>query len=193
MSLFVSSSTRFAACPARRRAAFTLIEVLVVIAIIVALIGISVVAGSAVKRSMNQKVTKSTMTQLRVMMADYLKEGNPEPTVPSPWPYASNVPTAYEQTNPPSDPYNWVRALSASTRNAAAFAKLPQIRDPFDNTRILVVDGFNNPIRYFPSLNGKDGYFQSAGRDGVFVNTVKQPTGSEPPLAQDDVKSTDTF
>lgn len=173
----------------RRRSAFTLMEILLVVAILVTLIAISMFVGGAVKRSMAAKSTRTTLQTMQNLMRDYLKAGNPEPQVPASWPYSPINHPSEDRTNVPSDPVNWVRALRAtdSTGRLGDLVKNDRLGNP------VVLDGFGNAIRYVPAVTTgtqqREGFFQSAGPDGIWLDGLAPPPNVK--LQQDDLKSTD--
>jgi prepilin-type N-terminal cleavage/methylation domain-containing protein len=189
-SIFLLASDR------RRRLprAFTLIEIMVVVAIIVILVGITVAVGTQVKRTAQRKNTLVELQALSGYMDQYLSQGNPEPTVTTPWPYPAGnpqfAPTKDSSgTVPGSDVANWVKNLRASPLGTKLSA-YPMDKDPLNNPTLL--DKYGTPIRYIPSnpATKAKGYFQSAGPDGIFSNTSPVPT---PVPQQDDIFSTDAM
>jgi len=184
---------------------FTLIEIMVVIAIIVILAGILLAVGSQIQAKAKINYTKTTLKTLDGLMKDYLSAGNPEPTIPSPWPYAAtNPPLAEAKTktllpiviSPDSDPINWVKALRSSPEFAKKLSNLKTGVDSLGN--VTIVDGFGTQIRYIPyNANTKrEGYFQSAGPDRTFSNEditqlVPAPLPGTPAPLLDDIYSTD--
>ncbi len=53
----------------------------------------------------------------------------------------------------------------------------------------LILDAWGNPVRYVPSANGRKGYFESAGPDGLFFGSIFPVNRSG--RKNDDVLSTD--
>lgn len=187
-----------------RRKGFTLIEMLVVIAVIAIVLTIVVAIGSGVKSGANRRATLAELKTLEGIMSDYLAAGNPEPTPPASWPYtADKTPEVWSETNPPSDPTNWVLALKSFPETAKKLASLQTGTDTdwhkasAASARQVVLDSFGNAIRYIPSTTAKQGYFMSAGPDGRFsmtVNLIPTPPPEPDPVASlraDELFSTD--
>jgi type II secretory pathway pseudopilin PulG len=186
--------------PAR---AFTLIEMLVVIVIIMILIGAVVAVGSMVRANATRR---STLAQLHVLdgaMKDYLDAGNPEPaaTPTASWPYQASSSNAAQwyPTNPPSDLFNWIIALKSDPRTAKKLENMTTDTDasfPYSGaavTHTLILDGYGTPIRYVPSNGSTPGYFISAGPDSKFSNSVDSSGSTTPSkdLRADEIRSTD--
>src|SRR4051812_48275037 len=105
--------------------AFTLIEMLVVIFILLILASAVVAVGSQFKASSARKSTLLTLKTCDLIMKDYIAAGHTEPSAEtpanwsyspdSPWThaYAGNPPPPdlYLPTTPASDPIRWVMAL----------------------------------------------------------------------------------
>lgn len=115
----------------RSMRAFTLIEIMVVVAIIVILAGMGVAVGVAVKRSSADRATKTTLKALDSVMSLYLKD-NPEPSAA-----------------------NWLAALNANPATAKMLNSLPRGTPPGGSATPTgpapVLDGYGNPIRFLPS------------------------------------------
>jgi prepilin-type N-terminal cleavage/methylation domain-containing protein len=184
--------------PARRsRGGFTLIEILVVVAILVVLVALLVTVGRGARESAQIRQSHLTLHTVDGAMKHYLAAGNPEPvtatdaagTIGNPGSNADLI-----STIPNSDATRWVKALRAFPDTAKAINNLPtsSVTDPDDNTAkaTVVLDAFGTPIRYVPTntANKKDGYFESAGADRIFFTVNPQPTNKIPP---DDLYSTD--
>ncbi len=157
--------------PARR--AFTLIEIMVTVGIIVVLIGILVAVGTQVKHTAQNNATKATLEILRGSMSDYLKS-NAEPN-----------------TLPPStllSPTVWLPALK-SDPNIANNLKAIQ---GYTTSSTTVQDGFGFTIMYVPAVKGTNGlittpgYFVSPGPDGAMGTFGANPSD---PLTGDNILS----
>jgi type II secretory pathway pseudopilin PulG len=175
----------------RRASAFTIIEILVVVGIIVILAAITVSVGSSVKTNAAIRSTHVTLKTLEGVMKDYLAAGNPEPTPPATWPYPTTTPPgSYAPTTPASDPINWVIALRANPEYSKKLDALPHGQDIAATPNVVILDAFGTPIRYVPynSTTKKEGYFQSAGPDRLFTTESSPPTPAPLP---DDLYSTD--
>jgi prepilin-type N-terminal cleavage/methylation domain-containing protein len=79
------------------RRAFTLIEMMVVIAVLIVLVSAVVAIGGQVKSAGQRKTTLTTIRVCEGLMDEYLKMGNPEPTPPptATWPYGKPGPNWY--------------------------------------------------------------------------------------------------
>ena len=145
----------------RQTRGFTLIEIMVVVAVITVLASIAIFMGIQMKRGSAEKATKATFSTLDSAMGIYLKD-NREPTL-------------VEDTI-------WVLSLKSFPASAGAIKGL---KFSEDGTKVL--DGFNNPIVYHPSntppLNSPHGLFQSYGPDGLTGAKSSKP-------AEDDMYST---
>jgi prepilin-type N-terminal cleavage/methylation domain-containing protein len=116
---------------------FTLIEILIVIAVILILASIAVVIGIGVQGASRERTTKATFKILDAAMSAFLKD-HPEPTAA-----------------------NWVAALQAYPETASAISTKVSAGPP-----PVVLDGWGRPIQYVPSTAArKVGYFKSDGRD----------------------------
>ncbi|HVX86523.1 MAG TPA: type II secretion system protein [Phycisphaerae bacterium] len=199
-----------ASLPAARRG-FTLIEVMVVIAILVVLMALLVAVGSGVISNSKARQTHATLHTLDGVMKQYLDDGNPEPQPPdsTTWTtlYGAHPPQAYAQTQtkdpttgtldtaPDSDPINYVKLFRADPKIASELSTLKMSQDIStspNGPNMVILDAWGTPIRYVPynATTKKNGYFESAGPDGVFLTTVDPPvTGHTPP--PDDLYSTD--
>jgi prepilin-type N-terminal cleavage/methylation domain-containing protein len=204
------------------RRGFTLMEIMVVIAIIVVLMGLLVGVAAHAKENARIRQTRLTLQTVESLMKDYLKE-YPEPAIPTKadyWEYkdpiTQRIPIAeagsgYDQTcvpdytkpfpssitspkvpAPTSDPVYWVKALTANAPKPMAV--LSRSIDPLKNA--IVLDAWGTPIRYIPyNMDGtkKDGYFQSAGPDRIFMNSANIAPNATKPFPPDDLYSTDPF
>jgi prepilin-type N-terminal cleavage/methylation domain-containing protein len=197
------------------RRGFTLMEIMVVIAIIVVLMGLLVGVAAHAKENARIRQTRLTFQTVESLMKDYLKE-YPEPAIPTTADYWTqqkivDAGSGYDQTcvpdytkafpssitspkvaAPTSDPVYWVKALTANAPKSMAV--LSRSTDPLGNTVIL--DAWGTPIRYIPyNMDGtkKDGYFQSAGPDRIFMNSANIAPNATKPFPPDDLYSTDPF
>jgi len=165
------------------RAAFTLIELLIVIAIIALLVGISVVVGTKVVGSGKQRATEQVLRALDAALTSYIaeKSSNPPPTVDDP----RFVSSATKYLIPVCDGVNMTSGTQGTTINsvglfmlqakasAGASAALSQITStgkfyketaPDGNSGNdatlqpslpTILDGWGNPIRYVhPAFKG---------------------------------------
>jgi prepilin-type N-terminal cleavage/methylation domain-containing protein len=179
--------------PAGRRG-FTLIEVMVVIAILVILAALLVAVASGVIGTSKGRQTHATLHVLDGVMQTYLKDGNPEPDDPNLSGYSAN--TDMQKTNPVSDATRWVKALRADPDGAKGLSQLKSanVPDPDVPNAIatVIVDAWGTPIRYVPydKDTKKSGYFESAGPDGQFLTTTDPPPAPAK-LPPDDLYSTD--
>jgi prepilin-type N-terminal cleavage/methylation domain-containing protein len=126
-----------------KRRGFTLIEIMVVVAILVILIGITVMVGNGVRTKSQEKYTRTTLEKLKGMMVEYYAAGNPEP---------SN---------------RWFEALKANPKIADSMKGMEGFKDG------KILDGYGEPIVYVPSTSNpatgaliRGGYFMSPGPDG---------------------------
>ncbi|MCL2645995.1 MAG: type II secretion system GspH family protein [Phycisphaerales bacterium] len=145
--------------PSRRRAGFTLIELMIVAAVIIVLAGITLAVGISAKHGAGIRKTKETLQALDGIMKDYLAAGNPEPVASPPAPV----------NNP--DQTVWVQALRTSPDLANKLAGFTTKMT--NNGYLTILDAFGNAIGYVPSKSTGNtvttpGYFQSAGPDGLF-------------------------
>jgi prepilin-type N-terminal cleavage/methylation domain-containing protein len=203
------------------RRGFTLMEIMVVIAIIVVLMGLLVGVAAHAKENARIRQTRLTLHTVDLLMKDYVKE-YPEPGIPTKAEYweffdpikqtkpivDAGIPydvTCVPDTTKPfpasitastklpsSDPVYWVKALTAHAPKSMAV--LPRSTDPLGNT--IIVDAWGTPIRYIPyGMDGtkKEGYFQSAGPDRIFMNSVNIAPNATKPFPPDDLYSTDPF
>ncbi len=151
----------------RARAAFTLIELMVVIGIIMLLVGISVYAYTQVTRHSKAQKTKAGLEVCRALMAEYEatagaaaarqlvtdtgnswnNSGNPLDANP-PRPYAFDVQTRL-----------LLRELLRSPNSKKILARLPaeslqyaqvQINRQLTENLPLILDGYGKPIFYIP-------------------------------------------
>ncbi len=169
----------------RARRGFTLIEMLIVLAVIMILAAIGVLVGVQVKANAAKRYTHATLVTVAGIMKDYLAAGNPD--IPIPVAPPSNTPP-YD-TLPPSDPVLWVRILRASQFSA----KLGDLKTGVDSSgNVTVLDAWGTPIRYIPmnTTTKQDGYFQSFGVDRSPSNPAIAPATAPP---SDDLFSTDAF
>jgi len=120
---------------------FTMVEILIVIAIIVILAGIVVAIAVGVTSAAKEKATKATFERLDSAMSLFLKD-HPEPT-----------------------DANWVVAL----KSYGPSGQLLKNDLKTVNGNDVVLDGWGSPIHYLPShstaKNLPTGMFQSYGRD----------------------------
>jgi prepilin-type N-terminal cleavage/methylation domain-containing protein len=176
----------------KMRRGFTLIEMLVVIAIIMILMAVLVAVGSGVRDNANRRNTLAQLKALDGLMKDYLAEGNAEPQPPASWPYTSiDIGTWSPTINPASDPYNWLAAMKTSPTIAK---KLGVFKIETDSNwpktgpdHEIMTDGYGSAIRYVPSTDHAPGYFLSSGPDQRFNKTdmTKVRPGTEPPRPDD--------
>ena len=157
--------------PIRRRSGFTLIELMIVAAIIVVLAGITVAVGIGAKDRAGIRATRATLKALDGIMKEYIAAGNPEP----------------KATASPNNQTEWVQMLRASPETAS---KLSNLTTKSTNNSLTFIDSFGKPIVYVPSTfdNGTvatPGYFKSGGPDGILG------TGANDPHGADDLFSTD--
>ena len=150
---------------------FTLIEIMVVVAIITVLASIALFMGIQLKRSSGEKQTRAALEVLVGAMNAYIKD-NPEPPP---------LGTTTDETS-------WVMALKSFPASANM---LKSLKFSDDGSRVL--DGFSNPIIYIrpntPLPNQPTGQttgvFMSAGPDGL-----AGPLGSK--ASEDNIFSTGT-
>jgi prepilin-type N-terminal cleavage/methylation domain-containing protein len=205
--------------PRRLRNGFTLMEIMVVIAIIVVLMGLIVGVSAHARESARIRQTHLTLHTLDLIMKDYLKE-NAEPPIPTETDYWKNPAmrlilggAAYDETcvpdytktfpasitspkvpAPTSDPIYWVKALNAFAPKS--MAPLTKSVDPSPQVNTVILDAWGTPIRYVPyNIDGtkKEGYFQSAGPDRIFMDSANVAANATKPYPPDDLYSTDPF
>jgi prepilin-type N-terminal cleavage/methylation domain-containing protein len=206
------------------RRGFTLMEIMVVIAIIVVLMGLLVGVAAHAKENARIRQTRLTLHTLDALMKDYVKE-YPEPAIPTEAEYWKNAALgmpppdpAYDETcvpdytkqfpqsilapktpAPTSDPIYWVKVLTVfAPKPMASFTKGLDLvtGNPPPPKNTVILDAWGTPIRYVPyNIDGtkKDGYFQSAGPDRIFMNSVNIAPNATKPFPPDDLYSTDPF
>lgn len=128
------------ALPPASRRAFTLIEMMVVIGIIIILAGLALAVGMQVKRHAQERSTRTTLKALDNIMSDYLGNGpdggNQEPLA---------VPTGTSDQPPPPCATVWVTAFSLNP----SFAKSLTTQH-LDLTNGVILDAYGNAIWYIP-------------------------------------------
>lgn len=123
--------------------AFTLVEIMVVIAIIVILVGTVVAIGTQARASAQIKQTKLTLRNLHAMLEVFRREVGGEPN---------------------SGSVDFVVQFSQYPATKKAMAALPP--GTFSASQ-NVLDGFGNPITFEPTNGNIPGRFRSYGADGV--------------------------
>ena len=145
---------------------FTLIEILVSIAIIIIIAGILFSVGISIRRSSLERQNKAILTTLDGVLAGFLKSNREPPAVAQP------------------DVSSWVSTLKADPDSAKILAGLTT----FNGTAVL--DAYGNPIEFLHSHPPTDpkpqpnAFFKSWGPDGL-SNTLN----SSAPENADDVFS----
>ena len=178
----------------------TPLNIFAVVVVLLVIIGVLTAAMLAIGGSRPNPTRRATLGQLKVLaniMQDYLAAGNPEPQVPSPWPYdMTHASLQYAPTLPASDPCNWVAVLRSDPKTHAKLDS-QNLRTETDSSiskvsagaaHTVILDSYGNPIRYIPSNGSKPGYFISAGPDGKFSNMTPAPS---PAFRADEIYSTD--
>ncbi len=175
-----ASPRRIASRPGTGPRGFTLIEMMVVVAIIVILAGLTIVVGVQVKRYSQEKATNLTLSILAHDMSDYLTKGNAEP--------AMNAAFAGNPTGGTAPTTGWQTDLLLYDTTLQS--------QPTSSTGVIV-DAYGNPIQYIPTgwvatvsgttvkfvaSVGAPGHFVSYGPDGKF-----EPTGTSEDLISPDV------
>ena len=186
-----------AARPSRCYSGFTLIEILVVVAIILIVASIVMAVGVSSKNNAHLRNTKTALKTLDGLMKEYLAAGNPEPqpaTTPPTWVQANS---GFAWTKPASDAVNWVKAFRASPQIAAKLSNLTT--GTTSNGDIVILDSFGIGLRYVPSQTNsgivtQDGYFMSAGADRMWSMEDWSAEGASAPAqprVADEIFSTD--
>ena len=123
---------------------FTLIEILVVVAVITILASIAVFMGIQLKKGSAEKATKLSLSQLDLAMKGYVKD-HPEPSA-----------------------NDWLLRLMA---DPDASKMISGMKLSGTGATQAVLDGFGNPIVYVPAntppTNLPNGQFKSYGADGL--------------------------
>ena len=145
---------------AQSRRGFTLIEIMVAVAIIAVLAAIGLAVGVSVKRNASMNSTKATLNTLQGLMSRFLVDHSDGPP-----PKGLSGETA------------WVQALSAFSSK-----DMESLPSSGSGASKKILDGWGNPIAYVPMnwdpqgraisslINGKPGLFYSYGPDGIADN-----------------------
>ena len=129
--------------PGRPRRAFTMVEILIVISVIIILASIGMFVGRRLSDSAKERNTKAAFAALTAAMSHFLKD-HPEP-----------------------NDLNWVAVLRSDPDGARAIGKL---KTSGSGATLVVLDGYGNPIHFIPSKtlgNLPTARFHSYGPNGI--------------------------
>ncbi len=159
--------------PAGRRSCFTLLELLVVIAVITILVGIVIGGVGIANRKAAEAKTRALLTQLEIAFDQYKQQfgyfpqwprvnGEPQPVLVKFIKGRYESPTRYhglEQPNlaTPADPGRYY--LDVTTLTFTSTANDGQLKDAFDNSVYYQCPGEMNPEGYDLWTSGADVYF----------------------------------
>jgi|GEM_PF-5373303 len=138
------------------RRAFTLLEILVVIAIIIILASIALYVGQKVITGSRISQTSTVLVTVSGIQNDYTRETNRMPT----------------------DMSDFLTKAMSFPASDKQLRSLPRERLTWSGGNVTgVIDAWGNPLRFFPNTAsggtyyGRGPYFQSAGPDGTYDNS----------------------
>jgi prepilin-type N-terminal cleavage/methylation domain-containing protein len=173
------TKTRFApvrlssliAQPCRR--AFTLIEMLTTVAVLVIVLGLMVSLARDVRNRSAERVTKDMLARLDRMMAQYVERNAQQ--LPAVTPLIPPVPAGADPTVVPPEPSD-EELLRAARANNADFSRVLRAHATLDDANPSFFDAWGNPVVFMPRqhpLIGMAGgdrfFFFSPGPDGRFL------------------------
>ncbi len=178
------------ATPVARRAGFSLIEILVVVAIVAALIGIGAFAFSGFQSSSRIQTTRGILQHAQSAAEEYKatagRKINPVKNDPVDWttakaenadePYSGSPPTSViSDPNASIERFVWeVRQMQESEKILRGLGD--HLRDTDGDGFLEIIDSWEQPVKYFKSSDETDAgegvpphpepFFASAGPDG---------------------------
>lgn len=158
------------------RSAFTLIEMLTTVAILVIVLGLMVSLARDVRNRSAERVTKDMLARLDRMMAQYVERNAQQlpavtPLIPPPPPAPAGTDPAVVPPEPSDE-----ELLHAARANNADFSRVLRAHATLDDANPSFFDAWGNPVVFMPRqhpLIGMAGgdrfFFFSPGPDGRFL------------------------
>lgn len=142
----------------RKRAAFTLVELLVSIAIVLILVTLGVTGAATARNAQRIRDTEATLSVLETALDEYRSR-------------AHTVPPLAVPGEVPKDPNPQVNALRLFVSRMQAIDtakhKVKGLGPAFDPARGTVLDGWGNEVRMWGNPATKTRWFWSVGKNGA--------------------------